>query len=98
MPQVQLNMFILDLEIADFIEYIPGIYPGTNQEINIVRVHRDDNWFEENGPKLRKFWDEVLEWRQKDITTHPEYLKYYPIVKKHEKLFIETNEEYPSST
>lgn len=97
MPQVQLNMFILDLEIADFIEYIPGIFPGTNEEINIVRIHRDDKWFEENGPKLRKFWDEVIEWRQKDITTHPEYSKYYPDVKKHEKLFIETNEECPRS-
>lgn len=94
LPQVQLNMFILDLEIADFIEYVPGVLPGTNQELNIVRIHRDHEWFEKNGPKLKEFWDLVLEWRQKDITTHPEYSKYYPNKNNtHKKLFIETDED-----
>jgi putative phage-type endonuclease len=57
-PQVQLNMFILDLEIADFIEYIPNNYGKM-----------------ENFPILESFWNEVVEWRKKDITTHPEYQK-----------------------
>jgi putative phage-type endonuclease len=95
-PQVQLNMFILDLEITDFVEYLPGTIPGTNQEINIVRVHRDEEWFDKNFPMLESFWTEVLYWRQRDITTHPAYSKYYKIPKKHEKLFIETDEIRPT--
>jgi hypothetical protein len=75
-PQVQLNMFILDLEVTDFIEYIPtGI--GKGVELNIVRVYRDEEWFEKNFPVLQKFWEEVQLWRTKDIKTHPEYDKYY---------------------
>ncbi len=74
-PQVQLNMFILDLEIADFIEYFPPIN-GKNMELNVVRVHRCDEWFRTNVPILRKFWNEVLVWRTRDIKTHPEYTKY----------------------
>ena len=104
-PQVQLNMFILDLEVTDFIEYIPnGI--GKNVEINIVRVYRDEDWFDKNFPILQKFWQEVELWRTKDITTHPEYDKYYgPHNGPHNVatvspsfLFIEDNsEERPSS-
>jgi hypothetical protein len=89
-PQIHLNMFILDLELFDFIEYIP--YPT---EINIVRLHRDEEWFDKNFPKLEAFWNEVLEWRKKDITTHPSYNKYYKVVDIPKSLFIKTDEEKP---
>jgi putative phage-type endonuclease len=75
-PQVQLNMFILDLEVTDFIEYIPNTI-GKSVEMNIVRIYRDEEWFEKNFPILQKFWEEVELWRTKDITTHPEYDRYY---------------------
>ena len=97
-PQVQLNMFILDLDIADFIEYIPG----PQMELNIVRVQRSDEWLEKNMPILQSFWENVLDWKQRDITTHPEYNKYYqkPTVAKicPDFLFIDTDEERPSSS
>lgn len=101
-PQVQLNMFILDLEIADFVEYIPPSIGNT--EMNIVRVHRDDEWFSTNFPILQAFWKSVELWRTRDIRTHPEYSKYVkediierPIKTSREFLFIETGEKRPGS-
>ena len=79
-PQVQLNMFILDLDYTDFIEYIPKAN-GKDLELNMVKIYRDEDWFDKNVPILQKFWDEVLLWRTKDITTHPEYDKYYKVPK-----------------
>lgn len=70
-PQVQMNMFILDLKVADFIEYVPGT------EINIVRVFRDDAWLERNVGTLKAFWADVEYWSTRDIREHPEYSKYY---------------------
>ena len=103
-PQVQLNMFILDLKIADFIEYIPAIN-GNKLELNIVRVHRCEDWFNENVPKLRKFWNEVLIWRTRDIKTHPDYSKhaYIPpstsktVVNIPDYLFVDDGEPRPQS-
>lgn len=103
-PQVQLNMFILNLKLADFIEYIPG--DGKNKtEINIVRVHRDEEWFNKHVPTLITFWDSVLEWRDKDITTHPEYIKYAhnseafkPLEPAPEFLFIDDEDSSPLKT
>jgi len=66
-PQVQLNMFICNLEIADFIEYKPPY------EINIVRIKRDENWLNENLKKLEIFWKEVEFYRQNDIKKHPKF-------------------------
>ncbi len=68
-PQVQLNMFICDLELADFIEYKP---PST---LNIVRLERDDEWLKKNIPILEKFWKDVEYYRLNDITKHPEFPK-----------------------
>lgn len=66
-PQVQLNMFICDLEIADFIEYRPP------NEINIVRINRDELWLKENLKKLENFWKEIEFYRINDIKTHPKF-------------------------
>lgn len=74
-PQVQLNMFIADLQATDFVEYIPSAIG--NKEFNILRLQRDDEWFDENFPILEQFWKDVLFWRTQDITTHPDYHKYY---------------------
>jgi putative phage-type endonuclease len=101
-PQIQLNMFILDLEVTDFIEYIPDTI-GKNVEMNIVRIYRDEEWFDKIFPVLQKFWEEVKLWRTRDITTHPEYDKYYSNTKliiavAPPFLFItDLSEERPSS-
>lgn len=75
-PQVQLNMAILNINKADFIEYKP---PSNNNhmELNIVRIHRDPDWFRTNVPIMEAFWKDVEYWRTQDITTHPEYSKYH---------------------
>jgi putative phage-type endonuclease len=86
-PQVQLNMFICDLEIADFIEYRPP------NEINIVRVNRDDVWLEENLKKLEKFWKEIEFYRNNDIKTHPKFPKPKNILDLMDKLTYDSSEE-----
>lgn len=68
-PQVQLNLFICDLKVADFIEYLP---PKT---MNIVRVYRDKKWLLKNLPILEKFWKEVEYYRENDIKLHAKFPK-----------------------
>ncbi len=69
-PQVQLNLYICDLEIADFIEYNPK-----TQELNIVRIVRDDEWLKMNIPILKDFWNTVEHYRNIGIDKHPSYDK-----------------------
>ena len=71
-PQVQLNMFICNLEDADFIEYKPP------DIMNIVRVKIDYDWLNENLPILEKFWKEVEYYRENDSKTHPKYKPLRP--------------------
>ena len=69
-PQVQLNLFICDLSIADFIEFCPK----TNK-LNIVRIAKDMDWINNNVPILIKFWQDVEHYREIGIDKHSEYLK-----------------------
>ena len=64
-PQVQLNLFICDLKIADFIEYCPK----TNK-LNIVRIYKDTNWLNKYLPILKSFWNDVLHYRDVGIERH----------------------------
>lgn len=64
-PQVQLNLFICNLETADFIEYVPP------NELNIVRIKKDPNWLEKNLKTLEEFWKDVERYREVGIETHP---------------------------
>jgi len=70
-PQVQLNMLITDLDMADFIEYDPR-----TEKMNVVRYYRDELWLKENLPKLAKFWQDVEYWRSNGIENHPKYNRY----------------------
>lgn len=65
MPQLQLLMEILDLEVCDFIQYKPGelTFPRP-YEFVVVSVERDREWFTENLPIMRNFWDRVLWYRE----------------------------------
>jgi len=69
LPQVQLNLFICNLNVADFIEYLPP------NSMNIVRVYRDKRWLDTNIPTLESFWKEVEYYRENDITKHPKFRK-----------------------
>lgn len=65
MPQLQLLMEILDLEVCDFIQYKPiSITYPEPAEFVVVSVERDRNWFTENFPIMRGFWDRVLWYRE----------------------------------
>lgn len=68
-PQVQLNLYICDLNIADFIEYDPF-----RKKINIVRIVRDQRWLDNNIPILYEFWDKVLYYRRIGIENYPNYI------------------------
>ena len=65
MPQLQLLMEILDLEVCDFIQYKPSelTFPRP-YEFVVVSVERDREWFTENLPIMRNFWDRVLWYRE----------------------------------
>ena len=67
-PQVQLNLFICNLKIADFIEYCPK----TNK-LNIVRIYKDDKWLNKYLPIFKEFWNEVLYYREHGIDKHIKY-------------------------
>jgi putative phage-type endonuclease len=74
-PQIQLNLLILDLKLADYIEYLPAnTFPTFSREpiLNIVRVHRNEKWLAQAIPQLLHFWSIVNEWKPK-ITEHPLY-------------------------
>ena len=97
--QVQMNMFILDIEQSDFVEYLPSNCPPNflkEPVLNIVRMHRDYDWFFKYVPILYDFWQEVLYWRSIGIINHPEYLKHAYNPDKIKKTRIKkTNEESP---
>lgn len=69
-PQVQLNLIICNLHIADFIEYCPS----TNR-LNIVRIYRSYDWFDSKIPRLMQFWNDVLYNRKHGIETYPYYIQ-----------------------
>lgn len=75
LSQVLLNLEICDLEVANFIEFIPG-NADDDYIINIVEVKRDREWFARELPKMKAFWDNVLAAREQGIETNKEYQEY----------------------
>jgi len=75
LAQVLINMEICDLDMAHFIEFVPG-KSDSDFEINIVEVPRNRKWFEYSLPVLREFWDSVNEYKQIGIENHPKYNDY----------------------
>ncbi len=91
LPQVQLNMAILNIEKADFIEFIPENHLGNRRpmELNIVRIQRDRDWFDKNVPIIEALWKDIEYWRTQDIKTHPEYEKYHKPSKTVKKIILD---------
>jgi len=56
LPQIQLLLEVLDLEVCDFIQY----RPGPPEEFEVTEVKRDREWFERILPIAKAFWDQVL--------------------------------------
>jgi len=63
LPQIQLLLEIMDLEVCDFLQY----KVGPPEEYVIVEVQRDREWFAKYLPVMKAFWDRVLEHRQKGM-------------------------------
>jgi len=63
LPQIQLLLEIMDLEVCDFLQY----KQGPPEEFVIVEVPRDREWFAHYLPIMKAFWDSVLAMRQKGI-------------------------------
>lgn len=64
MPQIQLLLEIMDLEVCDFVQYRPvdgefGSWPNP-YEFVVVTVVREREWFTENLPIFRNMWDRIL--------------------------------------
>jgi len=62
LPQIQILMEITELEICHFIQYHEPT--GT---LKVIEVPRDREWFEKHLPKMKKFWDRVLEKRKNGL-------------------------------
>jgi putative phage-type endonuclease len=75
LAQVLLNLEICDLEIAHFIEYIPG-NSDDDFQMNIVEVKRDREWFAKRLPEMKAFWESVEKYRSIGIDKHPKYSSY----------------------
>jgi hypothetical protein len=99
MPQIQLLLEILNLEEAVFIQYKPAeiAWPGP-EEFVVTEVKRDREWFKEQLPRMKEFWDKVLWHRENgcdDImpkTRKPRQTKKKPETKQCE---IVSDEESP---
>ena len=63
MPQIQLLLEILDLDVCDFVQY----RPGPPDEFMITRVDRDRTWFDTHLATMQKFWDRVLATRENGL-------------------------------
>ena len=72
LSQVLLNLEICNLELAHFIEFIPG-NSDNEYTLNVVEVHRNREWFSKQLPKIKEFWDSVLVYREIGIQKHPKY-------------------------
>lgn len=54
LPQLYVNMRCAKIHEAVYIEYVPG------QELNVVHVPFDNQWWAENWPKLVRYWNRYL--------------------------------------
>ena len=63
MPQLQLSMEVMDLDICHFVQYKPdgGDFDPPIMEVTIVQ--RDREWFKKNLPLFQKFIADVEEFK-----------------------------------
>jgi hypothetical protein len=59
LPQIQILLEVLDMEVCDFIQYKPAEVFEI-EEFVVTRVQRDREWFKTKYPILKNFWDEVI--------------------------------------
>lgn len=66
-PQVQVCMEILDIPSCYFVQYRPpDEEAGVDEIIDVLKVPRDKKWFSEKLPVMKRFWDDVLKYKNDD--------------------------------
>ena len=65
LPQVQTLMAMMQLEECHFIQFRPE-GPWSGEEFDVTVVMRDREWEAVNFPKMEAFWNDVLEYREKN--------------------------------
>ena len=63
LPQIQLLLEIMDLDVCDFVQY----KEGPPEEFVVVEVKRDREWFAKYLPVMEAFWDKVIEYRHRGM-------------------------------
>lgn len=61
-PQIQILMEVLDLEVCDFVQYKSGHSIWTEEVLDITEVRRDREWFAEHIGTLETFWERIQSW------------------------------------
>lgn len=73
MPQIQLQLEVMDLEEADFVQYRPASL-WREEEFVITRVKRDREWWRKAFPLMQKFyakWQELKAQKEAGAPTPP---------------------------
>lgn len=91
LPQIQLLLEVLDLEVCDFIQYRPASEKNA-EEFVVTVVDRDRAWFERILPTAKAFWDRVI---QKRITGLCEVLSDDEVLSKEYICEILEEDEVP---
>lgn len=72
--QMQGLMEVFNLEQCDYVEYKPHTRGATKYtqppEIQVIRVDRDRKWWAQQLPRLREFWQSVIDYRAKREQLH----------------------------
>jgi putative phage-type endonuclease len=102
-PDHYVSQLLINMEISGFdgafIEYVPGGHLGKEKFLNVVHLKHDPQWFIDVYPKLKEFWDEVLEYREIGIENHFEHDKWYrkSLPKKPKKTIDLFDKEKPTT-
>lgn len=68
LPQVQCQLQVLGLNVAHFVQYRPSELTWPKPPVlDVTVVEKDDDWWDENLPKLIKFREDLENWQQPPI-------------------------------
>jgi putative phage-type endonuclease len=95
MFQLQHLMNTLDLEVCDFIEYVPETTIWSPHKMWIIEVKRSRQFWAYYMPSLRRFWDDVVSLRleagegaEETMEPQPEKPVRAPAKKRHHPMLI----------
>ena len=94
-PQVQVLMDVLDIEVFDFVQFKPPVPPLTEMYTQIA-IRRDREWFKAHVPLMRKFMDDVYMYKSMNdptLTVPTEYKITPRVFKTRPKVDPVDNEE-----